>query len=235
MLTEIINDNYNRLRRFADEIDRTVCKLQRPISEGHLANIRTEINSNITLHWSWNLSRLQRNFTRICAAIAEGKPFKVINLSSRQLKPAKTEVLERRMKDANYSAFHDNLESILRNSSIPEEVRTSIRIIWSHTRRTPASKSQPTRSYRSFRLNVIAISPSYRVINPGRLSCFTHTEPQSSNNFNAPHRIMFSLLTPRQSSSFPPWIDFWWRRSYDKPRRARYLRRKLQSLMLTAF
>ncbi len=108
------------------------------------------------------------------------------------------------------------------SSSIPEEVRTSIRIIWSHTKRTPSSKSQPTRSDRSFHLNVMAISPSYRVINLGRLSWFTqrNTEPQSSKNFKAPQRIMTSLPTPRQSSSCQPWIDFCWRRSYDKPRRA---------------
>ncbi len=46
MLTEIINDAHNRLRRNADEIDRARDKLEESISEEHLADLQCEISNN---------------------------------------------------------------------------------------------------------------------------------------------------------------------------------------------
>ncbi len=58
-LTEIINDAHNRLRRYADEIDRARNKLQGSISEEHLADLQSEISNNIQLRRSRTRSRLQ--------------------------------------------------------------------------------------------------------------------------------------------------------------------------------
>ncbi len=81
MLTEMINDAHNRLRRYADEINRTRNKLQGSISEEHLADLQSDISNNITSHRSRTRSRLQRKFKRICPTVTEKKPSKVVNLT----------------------------------------------------------------------------------------------------------------------------------------------------------
>ncbi len=131
MLTEIINDVHNRLRRYVDEINRARNKLQGSISEEHLADLQSEISNNIISHRSRTRSRLQRKFKRTCPTVTEKKPSKVVNLSSRQLNNTEITVFSRGLKynsaDAICFDFLGNPESILQGSTIPEDVCSDIR------------------------------------------------------------------------------------------------------------
>ncbi len=130
MLTEITNDAHNRLRRYAVEIDRARNQLQGSISEEHLADLQSEICNNITLHRSRTRSRLRRKFKRIAPTVIEKKPFKVVNLSSRQLNNIEIAVLSRGLKYnsavANYVDVLRNLQSIVQGSTILDDVCSDI-------------------------------------------------------------------------------------------------------------
>ncbi len=132
MLTQIINDAHNRLRRYADEIGRAKCILKSSISHEHFSALHDEIANNIAVRSSRTRSRLQRKLNQI-SPTAKKNPQRVVNLSSRQLSPTESSILSRGLKfnsaDANYIDFLGNLESILQSSPIPEEARADIRSI----------------------------------------------------------------------------------------------------------
>ncbi len=102
MLTNIVNDAHNRLRRYVDGIDRAKYNLQSSISQEHFSALHDE-----SMHWKQN---------QISPTVKE-KPPRVVNLSIRQLSPTETSILLCGLKfnsaDANYIDFLGNMESIL--------------------------------------------------------------------------------------------------------------------------